>query len=832
MSSNRFALRKFDGTPYRYFLVDSEDLASAQQQDVGRTSHHILIVDCSGSMCGDIRDVRETIQKVLTLEEFQNADQLISLISYASMGDVKIHFNRVKVDAVMAPGSAYLDQIRKLDTRGCTCISQSLAIAQSLCRAGELTCISLHSDGWANDRSSASENVELDKQIKQYSKMGDVFVNTLAYRQYVDFNLLSKVANSLSGKCLKVGTIKEVYTALHDTTALLASSRFPAIVRSIDGSSYQIFVSRADRKTNGSAGELVIRGLSAESDKTLYRYREVDAATYEASKAPICGEGGDPVPLFAFARAQLAEGNINPAKYALVATRDETLLGTHYRALTNEALALMAVDLDAAIYDGTGTHSFSAGYGLDTSRASVLEVLRVLEHWTGKVQVDVKHLQAGYHHRSVQRLEGSRQEDGSLALPWINTRYTDKPETGPDGEERWCTLTDLVFNRNNATINLQVRRPIEIVERATGTPVHEVAGVDLRNLATFRNYTAIGDGALNINALKLRFEDKRTFRELQKLGAVEGDYHPHTAYTIDLASRAVTPFNQNFKKNGLDGVFEKTAGSKVLVSILKALTEGESVQFTGEQVEELKRHYVTSSLYVSLPSTTPYTDLQDAMAKGQIDTRTSFNVDIGSTRVLSLSQLKSANAYLERRFTLTANGEDQKKPKLQMWWAKDWKVGVKALSARTKLDAVDELMYPIFEDFLGTRQSGAVEAVLRLADIPDEKIARFEEARSRKLDREDSVEIFKEIQRMLKDGDDRLFHSVISPVVFYIGATGLTPDEWDVKALNAEALNQKFPDIKIGKDESEGSFFLLGNTIISVYGETVHFTPDHAWVKG
>lgn len=829
MSSYRFPLRKFDGTAFRYYLADSEDLAGAQQQDVGQTSHHILIVDCSGSMYGDIRDVRETIQKVLTLEEFQNADQLVSLISYASMGDVKIHFSRIKVDAVMAPGSPYLDQIRKLNTRGCTCISQSLAIAQSLCRAGELTCISLHSDGWANDRSSASENVELDKQIKQYSQMSDVFVNTLAYRQYVDFNLLSKVANSLSGKCLKVAGIKEVYQALHDTTSLLASSRFPAIVRSLDGAGYQVFVSKGDRKTNGTGGELVIRGLSAESDKTLYRYREVDAATYEASKAPVCGEGGDLAPLLAFVRAQLSEGNINQAKYALVSTRDETLLATHYRALTNEALALMAVDVDAALYDGTGTHSFSAGYGLDTSKASVLEILRALEHWTGKVQVDVKHLQAGYHHRSLQRLDGSRQDDGTVALPWITTRYTDKPETGPEGEERWCTLTDLVFNRANATINLQVRRPIELVERATGNAIHEVANVDLRNLATFRNYTAIGDGALNIKELKLRFDDKRAFRDLQKLGVVEGEYHPHTAYKIDLDSRPVTPFNQTFK--GLDGVFEKTAGSKVLVSILKALTEGESVQFTGEQVEELKRHYVTPSLYVSLPSTTPYTDLQDALAKGQVDSRTSFNVDIGNTKIISLSQLKSANAYLERRFTLTANGEDQKKPKLQMWWAKDWKVGVKALSARTKLDAVDELMYPIFEDFLGTKRNGSVEKILRLADITEEQLARFEQARSRALSREESVEVFKEIQRLLKDADDKLFHEVISPVVFYIGSTGLTPDEWNAKALNAEALSQKFPDIKIGKDESEGSFYLLGNTIVSVYGETVHFTPDHAWVR-
>ena len=59
----------------------------------------------------------------------------------------------------------------------------------------------------------------------------------------------------------------------------------------------------------------------------------------------------------------------------------------------------------------------------------------------------------------------------------------------------------------------------------------------------------------------------------------------------------------------------------------------------------------------------------------------------------------------------------------------------------------------------------------------------------------------------------------LSGLVFYVGATGLLPDEIDAKALSADALQQKYPELALSKDEKEGTFFEVGDTIISVYVE-------------
>ena len=81
----KFALRNFKGTPTRYFRVEAEDLTAQATVEVRKPSHHILVLDRSGSMYGDIGDVKSTVEKLLTLSEFRDPTLKVSLISYSSM---------------------------------------------------------------------------------------------------------------------------------------------------------------------------------------------------------------------------------------------------------------------------------------------------------------------------------------------------------------------------------------------------------------------------------------------------------------------------------------------------------------------------------------------------------------------------------------------------------------------------------------------------------------------------------------------------------------------------------------------------------------------------
>ena len=55
-------------------------------------------------------------------------------------------------------------------------------------------------------------------------------------------------------------------------------------------------------------------------------------------------------------------------------------------------------------------------------------------------------------------------------------------------------------------------------------------------------------------------------------------------------------------------------------------------------------------------------------------------------------------------------------------------------------------------------------------------------------------------------------------MAFY-DCTGLIPDEYEAVRYDAEELLKQYPHLKIDSSEREGSFFVLGDDIISVFVE-------------
>lgn len=111
----------------------------------------------------DIQALKETLIKLLTLDEYTNLQLVITLISYSSKGDVTSHFQRVPIQEVMKNNSPYIQEIKRIQAGCLTCISQAMQLAKSLIQAGELTAITLHSDGYANDSSPSSEAKALEE---------------------------------------------------------------------------------------------------------------------------------------------------------------------------------------------------------------------------------------------------------------------------------------------------------------------------------------------------------------------------------------------------------------------------------------------------------------------------------------------------------------------------------------------------------------------------------------------------------------------------------------------------------------------------------------------
>lgn len=801
----KFALYDFLGRAKSYYLGTSETVPAEATTTVRNPSHFVLVLDCSGSMWGVMAALRLMVVKLLTLEEWRDADMLASVVSFSSAGDLITHASRVKIKDFMTPGSAALEAVGQLSTRGLTCISQGLKAIPALVRPNEVTAAVVLSDGFANDHSPGAEKREIDVIVENLRKIPGLFVNTISLGDWADFKLLSFMANACSGTCFQAPTAKEVYDVLHQTTTLVTGATSPALDLPLNDADYQVFVSLSARKIVGGDRSLLIRGLRPEDDKTTYRYREVEAAEYDASTLPLA-EG---TPVFAFAKAQLAEGNINRAKYALVAARDQTLLGAHSRALVSNEIALMSAAVEAAALDGTAGHTFSTTYGLPNAGVlSVLGVLSILSDYARDVSVDLVTLRDGYKKRGVKKIAGVRLPDGTIQKHWVKTAYRD---TGD-----WANVSSFDINRNNATVNMLVTRAINLVKEEDGTVIPEVAGIKL-DLSSFNNYTIVGDGTLNVAVLPLRIANKRLFRALVAANVLaDVDFDPKAIHSIVLEGRPLIAYDATFSPTVLDGVFDRVARLKVLSSILTASSKGQSDTYTPEQIADLKTHLLSTSLYFNAPMVNEYPDLAQALADGVVDTRISYKVDFGTGSILNLGELYSANEYLARRFALTRSGTEEKKPKFEMRWESGIAYEIKSLTARTALNSVDDLMYPIFLDFLGLAPTGAVSQVLLSAGLDADFCTKFQAAAAGTTSKDTAVEVFTDARKALDAAIEKVFVDSVSPMVFYVGATGLVPDEFGALALTAEQIKQKHPSLSIGKSETDGTFYEVGSSILCV----------------
>ncbi|HEX4609455.1 MAG TPA: VWA domain-containing protein, partial [Urbifossiella sp.] len=424
----KFTLYNLLGEPRAYYLVEPKELDRPAPDPKRKTvAHSVIVVDRSGSMYGAMADTRDTLLKLLTLDEYAQFDIVVTLISYSSQGDATAHFERAPIREIMKPGSKYQQEIKRLQVTGATCISGGLRLALEKIQPDELTAVTVHSDGYANDPSANAEAATLMTLVAGL-KSTDAFVNTIAYTDYSDFRLLNRLANAGSGACVKAGNIAQVYNSLYSSTKVLGSAVTPPIdVPLGTGFDYQVFVSRSAARVNGTAGGLSVRGLKDEDDAVVYKYRKLTRAEYDKLDAP---EAQTTEAVFAFSRANLADGNLNTAKYALASTFDATLAIPHARALTNNQSAAFAADLDTLLLLNP---SEIAGHTVLTEvpvnrRIPLLSLVKTLDAHRAGFTINRKALQDVYVRRGLKRLPWSRDDAGNLVEPTLKTEFVGDDE--------------------------------------------------------------------------------------------------------------------------------------------------------------------------------------------------------------------------------------------------------------------------------------------------------------------------------------------------------------------------------------------------------------------
>ena len=210
---------------------------------------------------------------------------------------------------------------------------------------------------------------------------------------------------------------------------------------------------------------------------------------------------------------------------------------------------------------------------------------------------------------------------------------------------------------------------------------------------------------------------------------------------------------------------------------------------TDEQVAALEKHCLSTALYYNAPTCNSYTDLNEAINKGQVDARVSYSFDVGLTELTSASKLKSANAILQNMFVV--------------------KLGDKVIEKPTIRDL-------LLEEVILTEKVKRTPPTSHDRTVMD-AVSAFFNTEAPKLQAASEDDRAQLVSDKLEDLDQKIegIWAKVKPFIFELGSTGITPE--GVEVWDADALQAKYPDVSLSKAEKEGSFFEVNGVLFTMY---------------
>ena len=753
---------------------------------VPELTNHKVVVDRSGSMYLDIQGMKDALKQVFAVEAVTNKDVTTDLYSFSSHGDVTQHWAGVPVSEIPELSGPYMREINKIQATSCTGISQALFLALKNVDKTKTTGITLFTDGYANDPSSYAEGLALDAFVdKVQAEYPLVFVNTIGFRDWCDWPRMNKIANTLSGKCTKATSFKAVLEAMHDIQGILSGRMRPALKFSASEGQMVLTINRTTGQVNaGELGkDLVLRGVSADSDLTVFKITVAppDATLPKGVKAL---QDGEEYLAGALSQAFLGLGSIRKAKEVLFASGNKTLWEEHQAAMTPSSLAVMMTDLQMWTQEG-GNGKFEMGRNVNPKH-NLFDLADAINALPAKsVGLDVEAFMKGYRRRSIRKVMGSRNDDGTITPPRART-------VAREGARVY--VKSLSFNSADASVQVETEKAVWVERLSDGKVLQEVECVSLDGLRDVRTFTLISSGERNVEILPLEVYTKAAFEALSEfiLPSQAKTFTPGQKVKISLKrfrmeSSSETPLEPVTLMDAVVKRFVALSKSK----ILSAMQDKDAASpYTPEQLAALKELHLSAKLNFSPPTTVHYTDREAAIRTGAIDAFTRYKINFGTLDIRSSSDFRSGNELLQRKFSAkTAAGEKVAKPNLAGYLQGD---KFEPKPTRSKETPADDLMLKYLNQYLTPPR------------LTNEQITAELAAANASL---------------------REANAVFQGLVMEIGSTGLLPLdlEKEMTRYTPEGLLQKYPNVELSKDEKEGIFFVGKN------GLTISITPETAW---
>lgn len=756
------------------FIYQMDSITLPKPQLSPEVAHHILVVDRSGSMYGDIEKLKMSIEQALTVDSVTSkSDTLTTLISFSSSGDVTLHWSKVPTSKVLDAGQPYVKQLRGIRATYLTGISQGLHLALSQVITGQTTGITLFTDGYANDPSPRLENEALDAFVKKAKQVPGVFLNCIGYRSWCDWPRMKSMTNALSGETIEAKSFTQVLEVLNNTQKLLAGGVQPAIEIPAKENNFVLSINRTLGQVNVSPkGEgLRLSGLS-DSDQVEAWYVDVLPNTNRGPREAKALPKEEMWRQAALISALVTNLDLREAKELLFHSGNKTLWQEHQSALTPSSLSMFQTDLSLWVMSGSND-SYEMGRNV-RPKFTLYDLAKAFNGApAGSLALDTNLFYAAYKRRSEKRkqLSNVRTKTGTVFIRGMS------------------------FNSQEATVQLETVAQLALLNDE-GQPIMEVEKISLSDLKEFRSYTIMSSGERTVYSIPVEIVSK------QGIPVVAQFIPPAEARKLKVGSRAQIELNRFGTSQTLfemDDIKECATGLQMAAAQLKffsaALDKEASSIYSPAQLAALKQLHLTPALYFSPPSETPFADRQAAVAKGYLDSYTRYKVSIGNQDILNASAFRSGNDFLKTFYTVTVDGQEVKAPKLK------------------------DVYYNPKATFTPKKRKGE--------DKPSDKLMLrvFEARLNQRMTADQVANAHKQFKNLVESTYDDL-----SPLVLEIGCTGLLPAHLaaDMKQMTPEDYEQAY-NVKLGKAEKEGMFFIQQNAKDGESAVVISIVPEVSW---
>lgn len=515
---------KVGGRPLTVVTINQEESETTQVVETMSVPacHHIHVLDRSGSMSGQIRNLIEQVKKTLTC---LGPDDLISIVWFASPGQYRTLVKGAKNTPELL---TLLDSLKS--TLGCTCFSDPIkevkTIVEELSSLNPNIVVTLFTDGqpvcpWGSSEEE-SRTISLVKSLRDKI----IAFNTVGYSNYYNQDFLKTLsACSEFGIFTHSSNIEEYSQIFTNNFEKVSSGKIESVhiefPLTVDGiylnrkftkmEKLEIYLSRLDKQKNqfflvsDSEFNFIYNGTNHES-------KNIPDSAPDATVTNF---------LYAYAYGLYYANRRRPSLEILAHLRDKALVDSHMASFTFDECANHQTLLETAALSHTARFlegECKANYLPAKNAFCVIDVLNEL------ATNDAFYLPFHAEAEDYERIGKKATETQSLFT------YTKDVISTP--------FSEFVFNKDKANLSIRIRIPGEV---ALDPKAAADVGLPTRfSSYVWRNHTFIKNGILNVKKC-IAVMPQRLFDAIQSRRKILESLPPEQICT-DLAAQYGTPY--------------------------------------------------------------------------------------------------------------------------------------------------------------------------------------------------------------------------------------------------------------------------------------------------